>query len=65
MDKNKKYGNITVSTLHYIVECLSELEKFKTELPKIIQQTPEDKKEKILGDNFSWVRLYRFPFYKN
>lgn len=65
MDKNKKYGNVTVGTLHYIVERLTELENSKTELSELFQQTPEDKKEQILGNNFSWVRLYRFAFYRN
>ena len=65
MDKNKKYGNVTVSTLHYLVESLIELEKLKTELSELIQQASDDKKEKIFESNFSWVRLYRHPFYKN
>ncbi|MCH8261435.1 MAG: hypothetical protein IIA77_00080 [Proteobacteria bacterium] len=65
MDKKKKYGNVTVGTLHYLVESLTELEKFKSELSELTQQSSEDKKEKLIGDNFSWVRLYRHPFYKN
>lgn len=65
MDKNNKYGNVTVGTLRYVIECLTEIENFKTELPELYQQASEDKKARIFGDNFSWVRLYRHPFYKN
>lgn len=65
MDNNKKYGNITVGSLHYLVECLTELEHFKAGRREFHQKTHDDKKERILGNNFSWVRLYRFPFYNN
>ena len=65
MDKNKKYGNLTVGTLHYLVETLTTLEVYKSELSELIQQASDDKKEKIFESNFSWASLYRRPFYKN
>lgn len=65
MDKNKKYGNVTIGTLHYLVETLTKLEVYKPELSELIQQASNDKKEKIFESNFSWVSRYRHPFYKN
>lgn len=65
MDKNKKYGNVTIGTLHRIVSILSEAEKLKKELQKDLQHVAEDKKKSIFGANFSWARLYKNSIYRN
>ena len=65
MDKKKKYGNVSVATLHRIVDILSTLDEFRIEVAEQIKQAPKDRKEKIFGTNFSWTRLYKFPLYRN
>ena len=58
----KEYGKVTLDQFQRFIKGLPEIRGQMKELSQAIKAAPREKIREILGQDFSWAKVYERPF---